>query len=161
VGYLYLIEQVFENLPQGCLAGVKTMSTVTVNRVAISNANFSATASKTLINQGFLAATTTPSGYQLNRGGRLARTLVVLSLAVVMLAVFGFQAGAEVQANTNSKADSFITIVVAPGESLWSLAGRLGQGGDTRELISEIISINSLATPDVEAGQRLRIPLTR
>ena len=49
-------------------AGVKTMSTYAVSTLII------------------------PSG--LNRRGRLARTLVVLSLAVVLLAGFAFTAGA-------------------------------------------------------------------
>jgi hypothetical protein len=31
--------------------------------------------------------------------------------------------------------------------------------GDARSLIEEIMIVNSLATPDVQAGQSLRIPL--
>jgi hypothetical protein len=32
-------------------------------------------------------------------------------------------------------------------------------GGDTRELVSQILEVNSLASVDVEAGQKIRIPL--
>jgi len=143
---------VFENLPQGCIAGVKIMSTATINVVS----------AKTLINQGFsqIVESTNPSGsIVLNRRGRLARTLVVLSLAIVMVATFAFSAGAGSTDSMAATPDSFVTVVVGPGESLWSLAGRMAGDGDARSLIEEIMTVNSLATPDVQAGQSLRIPL--
>jgi hypothetical protein len=139
---------VFENLPQGCIAGVKIMSTATINVVS----------AKTLINQGF-SHSTNPSGIVLNRRGRLARSLVVLSLAIVMVATFAFSAGAGSTDSMAATPDSFVTVVVGPGESLWSLAGRMAGDGDARSLIEEIMIVNSLATPDVQAGQSLRIPL--
>jgi hypothetical protein len=142
---------VFENLPQGCIAGVKIMSTATINAVG----------AKTLINQGFSQGfTTNPSGsIVLNRRGRLARTLVVLSLAIVMVATFAFSAGAGSTDSMASTPDSYVTVVVGPGESLWSLANRMAGDGDARSLIEEIMVVNSLDTPDVQAGQTLRIPL--
>jgi hypothetical protein len=141
---------VFENLPQGCIAGVKIMSTATV------------ASAQTLINQGFSQGftSTNPSGsIILNRRGRLARTLVVLSLAVVMVATFAFSAGAGSTDSMATTPDSFVSVVVGPGETLWSLAGRMAGDGDARSLIEEIMIVNSLATPDVQAGQTLRIPL--
>ena len=57
----------------------------------MSTVSLNATNATALINQGFQ---TNPSGLRLNRRGRLARTFVVLSLAVVLASVFGFQAGA-------------------------------------------------------------------
>ena len=127
------------------------MSTATINVVS----------AKTLINQGFsqVLNSTNPSGVVLNRRGRLARTLVVLSLAIVMVATFAFSAGAGSTDSMAATPDSFVTVVVGPGESLWSLAGRMAGDGDARSLIEEIMIVNSLATPDVQAGQSLRIPL--
>jgi hypothetical protein len=128
------------------------MSTATINVVS----------AKTLINQGFsqIVESTNPSGsIVLNRRGRLARTLVVLSLAIVMVATFAFSAGAGSTDSMAATPDSFVTVVVGPGESLWSLAGRMAGDGDARSLIEEIMTVNSLATPDVQAGQSLRIPL--
>jgi len=127
------------------------MSTATINVVS----------AKTLINQGFsqVVTSTNPSGIVLNRRGRLARTLVVLSLAIVMVATFAFSAGAGSTDSMAATPDSFVTVVVGPGESLWSLAGRMAGDGDARSLIEEIMIVNSLATPDVQAGQSLRIPL--
>jgi LysM repeat protein len=49
-------------------------------------------------------------------------------------------------------------VVVAPGESLWSIAAKAAGGGDVRTMVDEIISANSLSIPDVEAGQKLRVP---
>jgi len=127
------------------------MSTATINVVS----------AKTLINQGFsqVLNSTNPSGVVLNRRGRLARTLVILSLAIVMVATFAFSAGAGSTDSMAATPDSYVTVVVGPGESLWSLAGRMAGDGDARSLIEEIMAVNSLATPDVQAGQTLRIPL--
>jgi hypothetical protein len=127
------------------------MSTATINVVS----------AKTLINQGFsqVLNSTNPSGVVLNRRGRLARTLVILSLAIVMVATFAFSAGAGSTDSMAATPDSYVTVVVGPGESLWSLAGRMAGDGDARSLIEEIMAVNSLATPDVQAGQSLRIPL--
>jgi hypothetical protein len=101
---------------------------------------------------------TVPSGIHLNRRGRLARTFVVLSLAIVLGSVVSAKAGAGTDTAPQAAA-SFITVTVAPGDTVWSLANRLAGSGDVRSLVSEIISVNSLASVDVATGQKLRIPL--
>ena len=101
---------------------------------------------------------TVPSGIRLNRRGRLARTFVVLSLAIVLGSVVSAKAGAGTDVAPQA-AVSFITVTVAPGDTVWSLATRLADGSDVRSLVSEIISVNSLASVDVATGQKLRIPL--
>ena len=111
--------------------------------------------SKVIINQGFQA---NPSAVTLNRRGRLARTVLVLSLAIVLASVVSAKAGAGTS-SAPVAAGSFITVTVAPGETVWSLANRLSNGSDVRSLVSEIISVNSLASVDLSAGQKLRIPL--
>jgi hypothetical protein len=110
--------------------------------------------------QGFYAseANFRPSGISLNRRGRLARTLVVLSLAIVLGSLVSAKAGAGTEV-VPAAAGSFITVTVAPGETLWSLAARVEHDGDTRSLVSQIVSVNSLASVDVTAGQKIRIPL--
>ena len=100
-----------------------------------------------------------PSGrIKLNRRGRLARTLVVLSLATVAASVAGGQAGAST-ATKSSAPHSFITVTVAPGDTVWSLANRVGDGSDAGALVASIIEINSLGNGDLSAGQKIRIPL--
>ena len=111
--------------------------------------------SQSSVNQAFQ---TVPSGIHLNRRGRLARTFVVLSLAIVLGSVVSAKAGAG-QDVAPAKAGSFITVTVAPGDTVWSLANRLAHDGDVRSLVSEIISVNSLDSVDVATGQKLRIPL--
>ena len=111
--------------------------------------------SKVSVNQGFLA---NPSTITLNRRGRLARTFVVLSLAIVLGSVVSAKAGAGTDTSPQA-GGSFITVTVAPGDTVWSLANRLAGSRDVRSLVSEIISVNSLASVDVATGQKLRIPL--
>ena len=114
--------------------------------------------SQSSVNQGFL---TNPS-VRLNRRGRLARTLVVLSLAIVVASVAGGEAGANTSAGDSSQAATsarFITVTVAPGDTLWSLAGQLSDSGSTQALVADIIEINSLSSADVSTGQEIRIPL--
>jgi LysM repeat protein len=124
----------------------KTMSAVTFTT------GFNSTTSKSIVNQ---ALQTNPSG-GITRRGRLARTFVVLSLTVVMAAGFASQSGAgQVEAST---APSYEIIVVAPGETLWSVAAAYGSG-DVQGLVSDIREANNLTGFDLQAGQRLRVPL--
>ncbi len=110
----------------------------------------------TIANQGF---STNPSRrIVLNRRGRLARTLVVLSLAIVAASVAGGAAGASTSEKTQSS-KQFITITVAPGETLWTLANRISGGAGVQSLISEIVEVNNLDSVDVAAGDQIRIPL--
>ena len=123
--------------------------------MTMSTISYNATSSQTLINQGFQA---NPSAVHLTRRGRLARTFLVLSLAVVLASVFGLKAGAGTTDHVGAPT-AFIQVTVAPGDTLWSLATRMADGGDVRSLVDEIASVNSLSTAEVQAGQKLRIPL--
>ena len=114
---------------------------------------FNSTVSKTIVNQGFQA---NPSG-RLTRRGRLARTIVVLSLAVVMVSGFAATSGANTAGSTSAE-PSYSIVVVAPGETLWSVAAAYASG-DVQGLINEIREVNNLKGYDLQAGQRLRVPL--
>ena len=121
----------------------------------MSTISLNATSAKALINQGFQ---TNPSGVHLTRRGRLARTLLVLSLAVLLASAFGLSAGAGTSDSVGAPT-SFIEITVAPGDTLWSLATRMAGGEDVRAMVDEIASVNALASADLQAGQKVRIPL--
>ena len=104
----------------------------------------------------------------LTRRGRLARTLLVLSLSVVLGAGFAMNAGAgdalsaaKINGSSDSVnvAKSYVVVTVASGETLWSLASQMADGGDVQSLVAEIASANSLSGVDVTAGQKLRIPV--
>jgi LysM repeat protein len=121
------------------------------------NTGFNSTTSKSIVNQ---VLQTNPSGQQslarLTRRGRLARTFVVLSLTVVMAAGFASQSGAgQVEAST---APSYEIVVVAPGETLWSVAAAYATG-DVQGLVNDIREANNLTGFDLQAGQRLRVPV--
>ena len=122
----------------------------------MSTLTFNSVSGKSIVNQGFLSnQQTNPSG-GITRRGRLARTFVVLSLTVVMAAGFASQSGAgQVEAST---APSYEIVVVAPGETLWSVAAAYASG-DVQGLINEIREVNNLKGYDLQAGQKLRVPL--
>ncbi len=133
------------------------MSALTVNSFG------STTSGKSSVNQGLLASTAAnPSGQQslarLTRRGRLARTIVVLSLAVVMVAGFAATSGANQEAPVKSAAPSYSVVVVAPGETLWSVAAAYATG-DVQGLINEIREVNNLKGYDLQAGQKIRVPV--
>ena len=135
-GMVFLSNKCSKNLPQGLTAaGVKTMSTYAVSTLII------------------------PSG--LNRRGRLARTLVVLSLAVVLLAGFAFTAGAGdvVTSNEVSGSSSYVVLTVGSGDSIWSIARTVADGRDVRSVVDAIVTANSLSDGNVVAGQKIRVPL--
>ena len=113
---------------------------------------FNQTTSKSIVNQALQA---NPSG-GITRRGRLARTFVVLSLTVVMAAGFASQSGAgQVEAST---APSYEIVVVAPGETLWSVAAAYASG-DVQGMVNDIREANNLTGFDLQAGQRLRVPV--
>ena len=112
------------------------------------------------------------AGVCLTRRGRLARTLLVLSLSIVLGAGFAMKAGAGYplsaakingsSASNNGASDaakSYVVVTVASGETLWSLASQMADGGDVQSLVADIASANSLNGVDIEAGQKLRVPI--
>ena len=105
------------------------------------------------------------AGVCLTRRGRLARTLLVLSLSIVLGAGFAMKAGAGNNdalsaAKINGSSDAtYVVVTVAAGETLWSLASQMADGGDVQSLVADIASANSLNGVDVEAGQKLRVPI--
>ena len=122
----------------------------------MSTLTFNSVSGKSIVNQGFLSnQQTNPSG-GITRRGRLARTCVVLSLTVVMAAGFASKSGAgQVEA---SAAPSYEIVVVAPGETLWSVAAAYASG-DVQGMVNDIREVNNLTGFDLQAGQKLRVPL--
>ena len=114
-------------------------------------------ASKNSVLQGFsspFTSTTNPSGASLTRRGRLARTLFVASLTVVLVAGFAAKSagGEHVVAAT-----SYVTVVVPGGATLWSVASAYSTG-DVQAMVEAIREANDLKGYDVLAGQKLRVP---
>ena len=92
------------------------------------------------------------------RSRKLARTIVVTSLLVVIGA--GFSAVGNASTTTSSQSsvsNSYMSVVVAPGETLWSIAGMVG--GNSSAVVDQIIEANHLRSSEVQAGQKLLVPL--
>ena len=92
------------------------------------------------------------------RSRKLARTIVVTSLLVVIGAGFSAVGNASTTPSSQSSiANSYMSVVVAPGETLWSIAGMVG--GNSSAVVDQIIEANHLTSSEVQAGQKLLVPL--
>jgi len=49
-------------------------------------------------------------------------------------------------------------VEVRPGQSLWTLAEAYDPNADTRQVIQEILRLNSMSTDQVQPGQVLWVP---
>jgi LysM repeat protein len=56
-------------------------------------------------------------------------------------------------------AQKYATVVVTPGDTLWSIAAAHAGNADIQETIDEITSVNHLRGVTLQPGQRLRIPV--
>jgi len=92
------------------------------------------------------------------RSRKLARTIVITSLLVVIGAGFSAVGNASTTSSSQSTvANSYMSVVVAPGETLWSIAGMVG--GNSSAVVDQIIEANHLRSSEVQAGQKLLVPL--
>lgn len=91
------------------------------------------------------------------RGRAVLTTLAALPLIVAAL-VFGLNGGMATATSTTS-ATAFQYVTVEAGQSLWQLALQVAPSADPREVISDVVHLNQLSSPDVQVGQRLAIPL--
>src|SRR4051812_40060941 len=88
---------------------------------------------------------------------RARRLLVVLALATAVAAVswlgplFGAGGG-------NLRLVGESSVVVQPGDTLWSIASSLDSGGDVRAVVDEIQELNGLRTSALRPGQILLVP---
>ncbi|WP_139981475.1 LysM peptidoglycan-binding domain-containing protein [Nocardioides litoris] len=93
--------------------------------------------------------------YRLTRRGRI----VVFLLAVLLLAAAALAlAGGSV---ATSEAEATETVVVLPGDTLWSIASDVvsDQGGrDVRDTVDHLVQLNDLDTKVLAAGQHLEVP---
>lgn len=98
-----------------------------------------------------MSATHTPA-YRLTRRGRV----VVFLFAVLVLAAAALVlAGGSV---ATSEPEVTETVVVAPGQTLWSIAAEHSDGRDVRDTMDHLVDLNDLDTVALSAGQRLVVP---
>lgn len=97
---------------------------------------------------------------RLTRRGRLTVTvLVTVAVTVAVLTALAAVGGSTFAAGTTVQASEPASeVVVLPGETLWSIAGRVDPEADRRDVILQIRQLNDLETSMVLAGQTLLLP---
>ena len=50
-------------------------------------------------------------------------------------------------------------VTVAPGDTLWSIAGEAAPGEDRRDTVHRIVDLNALRDASLSVGQRVAVPL--
>lgn len=97
---------------------------------------------------------------RLTRRGRFVFTTLAAAPLVAAAFVLALNGGVALAsgAGTSSGAADFAYITISAGESLWEIAESLAPSADPRDVIADIVSLNQLATEDVQPGQRLALP---
>ena len=102
---------------------------------------------------------------RLTRRGRLTFVLavaVLIALAVVVgvctRAAWAGDSGAPGAQGAAVATQQGRTVVVQPGDTLWSIASRFAPGADPRVTVQRIVDLNKLRSVGVEAGQQLVLP---
>ena len=102
------------------------------------------------------------SNFKLSQRARRVRSVVILALLISAFNLFAqFVSGAQasnesVSASSVSKSVDYVS--VRSGDTLWTMAQTYAPNSDPREWINQVVSLNSLSSVDLIAGQRLAVP---
>jgi Tfp pilus assembly protein FimV len=92
------------------------------------------------------------------RGRRMLATLAALP-AVVALSVAMVSGGTALASrDAGAAGESFTTVTVSSGDTLWSIAETVAPQADPRDVVDAIVRLNALDSAGVLTGQRLAIP---
>ena len=84
--------------------------------------------------------------------------MLVLTVALlVLIAGFTLGHGSSLAAGRGAQAGQH-SVIVRPGETLWSLAARIAPHQDPRLVVADIQSANDLSGAAVQPGQQLLVP---
>jgi len=89
------------------------------------------------------------------RGRIVVVALLIAPLLIAISLLFRSQVDAS---SDSSEPRPYPVIVVQPGDTLWTIAGRVAPDRDPRAVIHQIREINGLPGASIEAGQRLAVP---
>jgi hypothetical protein len=103
------------------------------------------------------AGSTAAVRLRLTRRGRLVLVAAVTMLAVLAGLTLGLGSSLAASSAPAPHAARH-TVIVAPGQTLWSLATRIAPHDDPRLVVAEIESLNHLGGASVQAGQQLLVP---
>lgn len=92
---------------------------------------------------------------RLTRRGRVA---VVVVAAVLLLAAFSLGRVASSAAPSAETTQPVHSVVVQPGDTLWSVAQQLAPDHDPRGVVEQIRRLNDLDRSTLHVGQQLLLP---
>jgi nucleoid-associated protein YgaU len=90
----------------------------------------------------------------LTRRARRLATVLALAAGVAL----GSWVGPLISGGSDLRLAGGTSVVVEPGDTLWSIASSLDGDSDVRTLIDEIQELNGLDGVDLVPGQRLQLP---
>jgi Tfp pilus assembly protein FimV len=100
---------------------------------------------------------TAPPRLRITTRGRAALMGVVALPVVTAVGILVLNGGGAIA--TGSAPDKPLeSITVMAGESLWDLAEDLAPQNDPREVIADLVSLNTLVSAEVRPGQQLDVP---
>ncbi|MDR2999190.1 MAG: LysM peptidoglycan-binding domain-containing protein [Microbacterium sp.] len=91
------------------------------------------------------------------RGRRVLSALVATPIAFG-IAYAGIAGGSALASGENAAPVEFQTVMVLPGDTLWSIAGEVAPGADPRDVVDDISSLNNLHGGILQVGEELAIP---
>jgi hypothetical protein len=102
-----------------------------------------------------MASTGVNSTIRLTRRGRWLLVLTVM----ILLVIAGFTLGrGSSLAVSGAHRSTHHSVVVQPGETMWSVAVRVAPHVDPRLVVADIQALNHLSSAGVEPGEQLLVP---
>lgn len=103
------------------------------------------------------------STVRLTRRGRVVVAILLTTVSLLLAALAWMAIAARAQAADSGPPPGAVyknltSVVVRPGQTLWSIASQAEPSADPRAVMQEIIDLNALQGSSVEPGQRLWVP---
>lgn len=100
----------------------------------------------------------TGTGLRLTRRGRALLLAILIGLTFAAFSLGRVSGNADTGSKGTSTKAGYVTVVVQPGDTLWSIAKAAKPGTDPRNYVQRIIDLNSLDGAGVRVGQALSLP---
>jgi hypothetical protein len=102
-------------------------------------------------------------GVRLTRRGRMLVTALLVMATLLVMALVWLALAARAQATDGGPPPGSVyrnltSVVVHPGQSLWSVASEAVPSADPRAVMQEIVDLNALHGTNLVPGQRLWVP---
>ena len=103
------------------------------------------------------------STVRLTRRGRVVVAILLAAVSLVLAALAWMAVAARAQAADSGSPPGAVyqnlsSVVVHPGQTLWSIAAQAEPSADPRVVMQQIIDLNALQSSSIEPGQRLWVP---